>query len=228
MCNQACLYFVQQNIGKAEVEGKKVIEIGSRDVNGTLRPYIESLKPVSYVGVDFEPGPGVDVICRAEDSLNVFGQGNFDVLISTEMIEHVRDWRRIIHNFKNLLRPEGVLLMTTRSIGYPYHGYPFDFWRYEVDDIKLIFSDFAIERTDTDRSIPGVFLRARKPRQFTECDIAHHRLYSIIKDGRVTSISNAAIYAFHFRSIVRTTLGRVLPKKIRIFLKAKILKERKS
>jgi len=227
MCNKECLFFGRENIVKADVEGKKVIEMGSRDVNGTLRPYIEALKPASYIGVDFEPGPGVDVICRAEDSVNVFGQGSFDLLISTEMIEHVKDWRLIIHNFKNLLRPEGVLLITTRSIGYPYHGYPFDFWRYEVDDIRLIFSDFDIERTDNDQLSPGVFLRARKPRQFTECDIASHKLYSIIKKTRVTSISSIAVYACYFKLIVRTALGRVLPKKIKTFLKTAILREQK-
>ena len=42
MCNMACITFGAKALRPAEIEGKRVLEIGSIDVNGTLRPVIES------------------------------------------------------------------------------------------------------------------------------------------------------------------------------------------
>lgn len=68
-----------------------MIEVGSLNVNGSLRPLLGSFKPNLYVGTDIVKGPGVDVVCKAEDLLRTFPKSSFDVLISTELMEHVRD-----------------------------------------------------------------------------------------------------------------------------------------
>jgi len=92
MCNSECIEFGVRNLTIEEVTGKKIIEIGSNDVNGSLRPIIEAWgKPDEYVGVDIIDGPGVDLICPAEKIIEKFGKESFDIVISTEMIEHVRD-----------------------------------------------------------------------------------------------------------------------------------------
>ena len=38
------------------------------------------------------------------------------MLIATEVIEHVRDWRSGISNFTKVLAPNGVILIKTRSM----------------------------------------------------------------------------------------------------------------
>ena len=88
----------------------------------------------------------MDVICKAEDMLDVFGKDSFDVIISTELLEHVLDWRKVINNFKNVCKRDGIIVITTRSYGCLYHGHPYDFWRYEIEDMKHIFSDCTIEK----------------------------------------------------------------------------------
>jgi glyoxylate carboligase len=67
MCNIAVIEFFIDNIKPAEFNGKRVLEVGSRYVNGSVRPLIENFcSPKKYVGIDIEPGKFVDVILPAE------------------------------------------------------------------------------------------------------------------------------------------------------------------
>ena len=125
------------------------------------------LQPAQYTGVDLLPGPGVDVVCPAERLLDHFAPESFDVVVSTEVIEHVRDWRRVAHNLKNLLREDGILICTTRSRGFEFHGYPLDFWRFEPEDISEIFGDLEVETIERDiDDPPGVFFQRGAPRVY--------------------------------------------------------------
>ncbi len=144
MCHRACIEFAARALHPEEVSGGDVLEVGSHDVNGSVRSTVEALGPASYVGVDIDPGPGVDVICDAGNLVDRFGEGSFDLVISTELLEHVRDWRRVVSEMKTVSRPGGTLLITTRSQGFGLHGYPFDCWRYEIEDMRRIFGDLEI------------------------------------------------------------------------------------
>ena len=63
--------FFIENIDCAEFEGKRVLEIGSRYVNGSVRPLIERFcKPREYIGIDIEPGRYVDIVLPAEEIVN--------------------------------------------------------------------------------------------------------------------------------------------------------------
>ena len=124
--------------------------------------------PESYLGVDLVPGSGVDVVCDAEVLCARFGPSAFDLVISTEMIEHVRDWRTTVQNLKAVLRPGGHLLLTTRSPGFPYHGWPTDYWRYEPSDMSKIFRDMDVIALDDDPLEPGVFVFARRPANWVD------------------------------------------------------------
>ncbi len=183
MCNQSGLDFGRRSLAKDEVADRLVLEVGAQDMNGSLRSIVTSLGPRRYVGVDVVPGRGVDEICDAARLLERFGPETFDVVISTEMIEHIRDWRRAIHNMKAVLKPGGALVLTTRSLGYPYHARP-DFWRYEPTDMKAIFGDMDIVSLESDPSAAGVFVKAVKTTPFVEIDLRDHALYSMITQRR--------------------------------------------
>jgi len=179
MCNAWCITYWSERISKEEVEGKKVIEVGSLDVKGSLRSIIEPLNPAEYVGVDITEGRGVDIICDARDIIERFGKESYDFVVSTELLEHVESWRKVVSNIKNICKPEGIIIITTRSYGFPYHGYPHDFWRYEIADMAEIFADCNLEILEPDESEPGVFMKARKPKGFLELDLSRHELYSV-------------------------------------------------
>src|SRR2546425_13027128 len=93
MCNSECISFVERAIGSGDVKGRDIIEVGSYDVNGSVRPYLQSLAPASYLGVDITPRPGVDLVCDAQRLLAQLGTERFDPAVSTQLLEHGRAWR---------------------------------------------------------------------------------------------------------------------------------------
>jgi SAM-dependent methyltransferase len=226
MCNQACLLFATSYVLEEEVRGKKVLEVGSLNVNGSVRSIIENFEPSSYLGVDVVNGPGVDDICHIDNLVNRFGEESFDLVVSTELLEHVRDWRSAISNLKKVLAPNGILLITTRSRGFGYHGYPFDFWRYEVKDAEILFSDLSIEVIETDPRSPGVFVKGRKQVPFSEKNLGAHKLYSIIRKRRCRDVREFEIY-FHRVVVwpVHRFLSRILPTRVQTIIRNAILKQ---
>jgi 2-polyprenyl-3-methyl-5-hydroxy-6-metoxy-1,4-benzoquinol methylase len=163
MCSNACLNFALTQIKKADVEGKRVLEVGSYNVNGSFSDYVKTLDPAEYIGVDMTEGPCVDQVVNSEELVKEFGKNSFDLVITTEMLEHVVNWKAVVKNLKEVLKPGGLLVITTRSDGFPYHEWPIDSWRYEVADMQEIFDDFNPLHVEPDPFEPGVFVRATKP-----------------------------------------------------------------
>lgn len=189
MCNNDCINWVDRIVRPEEVAGKSVLESGARDVNGSVRPIFEKLGCASYVGTDIEVGPRVDRLCDAVNLIDTFGAKSFDVVVSTEMLEHVPHWRAVVHNFKQVLKPGGTLFITTRSLGFGFHGYPHDYWRYECADMELIFSDMENVIVQSDPYEPGVFVKATKPlKRFREKDLSAYELYSINTLTRIKDV----------------------------------------
>lgn len=98
-------------------QGAKVLEIGSLDINGSIRGFFENC---DYMGVDIGPGPKVDLVCKGEDFPGKAKE--FDVVISTEVFEHTEDWDLILLNMLRLMKRDGMLLFSCASWGREQHG----------------------------------------------------------------------------------------------------------
>jgi len=110
LCRVLVFEFFVDNVDIGEFEGKKVLEVGSKYVNGSLRPFIEKfLKPKEYIGIDIEPGKFVDVVMPAEKLLDYFDYESFDVVICVETLEHILNWRSAINNMKGVLKRGGYI-----------------------------------------------------------------------------------------------------------------------
>jgi hypothetical protein len=90
--------------------------VGSCNVNGSLRENVKN--PAEYVGVDWRPGPGVDVVCFAHDM--DFDRG-FDAVISSSMLEHDRHWERSISKMVEYVSYNGVLILSWGAALNPPH-----------------------------------------------------------------------------------------------------------
>jgi len=93
----------------------RVLEIGSLDINGTPRQFFEDC---DYIGVDRQAGNGVDIVCRAHEYKS---RKKFDVVITTEMLEHDKYADLSIKNAWNLLKKGGILIGTTANVNRPSH-----------------------------------------------------------------------------------------------------------
>lgn len=202
MPSVSAIVFCAKNLDKTEIRGKRVIDVGSYDFNGSIRPLIESWKPDEYIGVDILEGKSVDIVCSAEKLQEKFGSASFDIVISIEMLEHARNWKKAVSNLKKVCKTGGIILITTRSYGYPYHGYPGDFWRYEVEDMKQIFADFKFLALERDYQSPGVFIKVKKPNNFVENNLFDYKLHSMVLNQRVKEINNKDFQCFYFKRLV--------------------------
>jgi SAM-dependent methyltransferase len=192
MSHAACTQFVARNLTDEVVSGEnlRVLEVGSYDPDGGFRALTEQHGGFAeYVGVDLREGPGIDFVCEAEHLVERFGESSFDLVIAVELLEHVRDWREAVSNLKKVCKPDGAIIVTTRSRGYPYHAAPYDFWRFETEDFKNIFSDCHQVLLEKDWESPGVFAAVRKPRDFRENDLAAYCLYCIITNRRQRDVN---------------------------------------
>jgi len=187
MCNPQAFEFIRKAVRPEDVRGCRVLEVGAFDYNGSARRIVEQFEPQEYLGVDIELGPGVDEICAVENLAERYGSNSFDLVICTEMLEHVADWRAAVWNLKSVVRPGGALILTTRSRGFHFHGYPGDYWRFEIEDMRVIFSDMDVEILESDDpTSPGVFVRVRRQgAPLSSADFTGLALYSIIRRRRL-------------------------------------------
>ncbi len=159
--------FATRALTPEQVAGKRVVEVGAYNYNGSARDAITVHDPASYLGTDAQAGPGVNLVCPAEKLPDVLCEGCADVLLSTEMLEHAEDWRGAVTGMVRVLAPGGLLVLTTRSAGFPYHPHPGDCWRYSVEQMGAIAAACNLEVLQLlpypDPASPGVFLLARKP-----------------------------------------------------------------
>jgi hypothetical protein len=106
-------------------EGYIVVDIGGKDVNGSLRKFFEE-RGMKYICVDIEEHPSVDVVIKPSDKLP-FENGSVDLIVSTSCFEHdpcfwltFKEMSRIVKKYIYINAPTN---------GY-YHGYPGDNWRF--------------------------------------------------------------------------------------------------
>lgn len=163
--HQSVLDFAAQVLTAELATDKMVLEVGSGIVNGSVRPLIEAFGPSAYVGVDSTEGPGVDLVADCERLSEHIEPFTWDLVLSTEMLEHVRDWRACIIELAKALAPGGTLLLTTRSPGFKYHPHPEDHWRYTLADMAAILSVLDLETItlEDDPGAFGVLVLARRP-----------------------------------------------------------------
>lgn len=185
----SCIVFAAKHLPPDRIHGKRVIDVGACDFNGSIRPLFESYGAAEFLGIDMIPGPSVNRVINADDLAETYGDNSFDVIVCLETMEHSRYWRKTLSNMKRILKPGGYIVITAPAPGYHYHGHPTDFWRYTEEDFRALLEDFEILGTEFDADGPGSFVAARKPEgEFKEKDLITYALYSVLTGHKTVEL----------------------------------------
>lgn len=117
----------------SKVSNPTIVEIGSQIGGGGTEFNIRSLSPQNstYIGIDLEKMPGVDVIL--EDPYKFPLEDNsVDFIVTSSCFEHIEFfWLTFLEGIR-ILKPSGVFYINAPSIG-AFHRYPMDYWRFFPD-----------------------------------------------------------------------------------------------
>lgn len=97
-------------------EAISVIEIGSRDINGTIRSHFPAAQ---WTGLDLYSGPCVDVV---GDAIEYTPASVVDLVICCEVFEHSNKWSFLLHRANHWLKPGGRIIITCAGPGRDSHS----------------------------------------------------------------------------------------------------------
>src|SRR5437870_2557619 len=107
---------------------KRVVELGSRNVNGTLREALPA--QASYIGLDLSAGKNVDAVC-AGISIPL-PDGYADFVIASSVLEHDPAYWLTIVEMCRITKLGGFIYINAPSNGV-VHRHPADCWRFYPD-----------------------------------------------------------------------------------------------
>jgi SAM-dependent methyltransferase len=99
-------------------KGVDVLDVGSYDINGNNRPFFSG--DCNYFGIDLVDGKNVDMVGDWNELTPPLGE--YDTVISTEMLEHDKNWDASIVKMYDYVKSGGLLLITAAGTGRREHG----------------------------------------------------------------------------------------------------------
>jgi SAM-dependent methyltransferase len=123
------------------------LELGSGarilDYGTGVAPYRDLFPATAeYVGADLPGNPRATVDLNPDGTLPV-PDGSFDAVVSTQVLEHVRDPALYLSEASRVLRPGGRLLLSTHGT-FPYHPDPDDYWRWTCAGLQAAVGDAGL------------------------------------------------------------------------------------
>ena len=101
----------------------------------------------SYIGADIVSTPDVDLVYEVGRPLPL-GDASVDVVLSSQVLEHVKEPASYLRECKRVLRPDGRLLLTTHGF-YMWHG-PGDWHRWTHEGLIHEVESAGFEVLDLD------------------------------------------------------------------------------
>lgn len=92
---------------------------------------------------DLNFGPGVDY--EADVSSMPFDEGSYDIVLNTQVLEHVKDPGKVCKELARVLKPSGLLFLTTPQSS-PLHNLPWNFFNFTNLGLGLLMEAAGLER----------------------------------------------------------------------------------
>ena len=169
----------------SDATGLQIVDLGAQDICGSLR----SVAPPgnNFIGVDFAPGKGVDVVITDPYSLP-FEDNSIDICVSSSCFEHAEFFWLCFNETLRDLKPYGLFYLNVPSNG-AFHRFPVDCWRFYPDSgvalqnwgrrngyqVLLLESFTGVQQQDIWNDFVAVFLKdAQHLDQHPDRILDHH------------------------------------------------------
>jgi len=119
---------------KRYTTSKKVLDIGSGGSS-----YDKFFPNRLSMDIDLNRKP--DIVADAHHL--PFKDGEFEVILSTETLEHVKDPFQVEREIRRVTASGGVLILSTRFV-FPIHDLPNDYWRFSKYGLRELFKEWDI------------------------------------------------------------------------------------
>ena len=93
------------------------------------------------LAVDIKRGTGVQLLSDVQAL--ALADDTFDVVVCTEVLEHLPEPQTAIHEMYRVLKPGGTLILTTRFL-FPIHDAPHDYFRFTRYGLQYLLRRFEV------------------------------------------------------------------------------------
>ena len=134
--NRCTLEWVERMNDLHGIQPGAVLEVGSRDYNGSPRSLFAGSE---YVGVDIDAGNGVDLVMSAYELSEHFQRMRFGTVLLLNVLEHLGTPWVALAEIGKVISVGGYLYVSAPSFGYPLHDCPGDYWRVSEQTVRKVF-----------------------------------------------------------------------------------------
>jgi SAM-dependent methyltransferase len=147
------LYYILTNMReelkfatKHYLEGKEGLTLvdygcGNKPYRSIFEQYIQQ-----YIGVDLAGNLDADIALSTEGKI-ALPNDSADVVLSTQVLEHVEDPDKYLRECYRILKNDGLLILSTHGY-WIYHPIPTDYWRWTSSGLQKIVekTGFKVDR----------------------------------------------------------------------------------
>jgi SAM-dependent methyltransferase len=120
-------------------------ELALADYGCGNMPYQPLVAPfvAKYIGIDLPENPRANIHIMPAGQIQMAAQ-SVDVVLSTQVLEHVEDPALYLTEAHRILKDDGLLILSTHGY-WMFHPDPTDFWRWTSTGLQKIVSEKGFE-----------------------------------------------------------------------------------